>query len=271
MSGAVLVLGATGNTGSAVIDALGRSPEVRAASRHGHHRFDWADRTTWDDALDGADRIYLVAPVGDPDPMTAVGPFLERAVAAGVRRVVALSSSAVAFGDPGLGEVAAAVRDAFGEWEILRPSWFMQNFTGRHPIADSIRRTGEFVTAAGRGRLAFIDARDIGRTAAHLLTAAEARCEEHLLTGPEALTYDDAAAIVAAATGRAVRHRAVDHDRLVAVLVAAGYDAAFATVLTALDALVREGGQAVVTDTVERLTGTPPRRFADYLRAVQPV
>lgn len=269
----VLVLGATGNTGGAVVDALGGCPDVtvRTASRHGPPRFDWTDLTTWDDALHAADRMYLVAPVGDPDPMAVVGPFLERAAAAGVRRVVALSSSALAFGDPGLGEVAAAVRDTFEEWEILRPSWFMQNFTGRHPVADSIRDSGEFATAAGSGRLAFIDARDIGRTAAHLLTAREARCEEHLLTGPQSLTYDDAAAILSAVTGRAVRHRAVDHDRLVAVLVASGYDATFAAVLAALDALVRQGGQATVTDTVERLTGIPPRSFADYLRTVQPV
>ncbi|MGE2716741.1 NmrA family NAD(P)-binding protein [Mycolicibacterium litorale] len=269
MSGTVLVLGATGNTGSAVVEALRRSPglAVRAASRRGHLRFDWADRSTWNDVLDGVDRMYLVAPIGDPDPMAAVGPFLERAAAAGVRRVVSLSSSAVAFGDPGLGEVAAAVRDAFPEWEILRPSWFMQNFTGAHPVAESIRTTGEFVTATGTGRLPFIDARDIGRTAAHLLVAPEARCGEHLLTGPEALTYDEAAEIMSRVEGRAVRHRAVAPDRFVDFLVSSGYDAAFAAVLAALDSLVRDGGQAVVSDTVERLTGTPPRGFADYLRA----
>lgn len=276
MRGTVLVLGATGNTGSAAVDALRRLPEVsvRAASRGpaatgtDHRRFDWADPTTWRDALDGVDRLYLVAPVGHPTPMDVVGPFLDRAVAAGVRRVVTLSSSAVAFGDPGLGEIAAAVRDAFDEWEVLRPSWFMQNFTGAHPVADSIRDTGEFVTATGAGRLPFIDARDIGRVAAHLLAAPGAWCGEHLLTGPEALSYDDAAAIMSEVTGRTVRHRAVEPRQFTGFLIDSGYDATFAAVLTALDELVRGGTQATVSDTVERLTGTPPRAFADYLRAV---
>lgn len=270
MSGTVLVLGATGNTGSAVLAALQGCPgvAVRPASRQGRRRFDWADRATWHDVLDGVDRMYLIAPVGDPDPMSAVTPFLESALTAGVRRVVALSSSAVAFGDPGLGEMAAAVRETFPEWHILRPSWFMQNFTGAHPVAESIRATGEFVTATGSGRLPFIDARDIGRVAAHLLTTPMAPSGEHLLTGPEALTYDDAAAIMAEATGRAVRHRSVDPESFTGFLVEAGYDPGFAAVLAALDGLVRDGTQDVVTDTVEQLTGTVPRSFAAYLRAM---
>ncbi|WP_422746518.1 ergot alkaloid biosynthesis protein [Mycobacterium sp. WMMD1722] len=276
MSRAILVLGATGNTGSAVVDAPERFPDIAlrtatrrhtAPTRHEHRRFDWAAPATWAAAVEGMERMYLVAPVGDPDPMTTVGPFLEQAAEAGIERVVTLGSSAVATGDPGLGEIAAAVRDTFGEWEILRPSWYMQNFTGSHPVAESIRGTGEFVTATGIGRLPFIDARDIGRVAAHLLTASRARCAEHLLTGPEALTYDEAAAIVSAMTGRAVRHRAVARDRFVDALVGAGYDEAFADVLAALDILVRDGAQSVVSDTVERITGTPPRSFADYLTA----
>lgn len=276
MSGAVLVLGATGNTGGAVVDALRRFPgrPVRTATRkpngptgHDHRRFDWADPATWDDVLDGVERMYLVAPIGHPAPMTVVAPFLDRAVGAGVRRVVTLGSSAVALGDPGLGEMAAAVRDMFPEWEILRPSWFMQNFTGAHPVAESIRGTGEFMTATGTGRLPFIDARDIGRTAAHLLSATDARCGEHLLTGPEALTYDEAAAIMSEVTGRTVRHRAVEPDDFADYLVASGYDATFAAVLAALDVLVRDGTQSAVSDTVERLTGARPRGFAAYLRA----
>jgi hypothetical protein len=64
-----------------------------------------------------------------------------------------------------------------------------------------------------------------------------------------------------------VRHRAVDPGRLTDVLTASGYDPAFAAVLAALDGLVRDGTQAAITGTVERLTGTPPRSFREYLHA----
>lgn len=271
----VLVLGASGNTGSAVVDALAeyRGVRVRTATRATdgpadteHRRFDWSDPATYQHALEAVDRMYLVAPVGDPDPLRLVGPFLRQAVAMGVRRAVLLSSSAVADGDPGLGLVAAEVRKVLPEWEILRPSWFMQNFVGQHPLAESIRATGEFSTATGRGRIPFIDARDIGRCAARLLAAEQAGNAEHHLTGPQALSYDDAAAVMTTVTGRPVRHRAVDTGSYVEFLVASGYDEVFASALAALDDRIRDGKEAHVSDTVERLTGRPPVSFADYLR-----
>lgn len=276
MSPTILVLGATGTTGSVVVEELRRRPEltVRTATRAAspptgaeHHRFDWFDTTTWGPALDGVDRMYLVAPVGHPEPVAVVGPFVELAGQSGVTRAVVLSSSAVASGDPGLGMVDALVRTAFPEWDILRPAWFMQNFVGSHPLAESIRATGEFVTATGDGALPFIDARDIGRSAAVLLAAPHRLSGEHLLTGPAALSYDEAAATISAVTGRRVTHRAVAPEQYLEVLVAAGYDREFAAVLVALDGLVRDGAQARVTDTVRRLTGTPPRTFEAFLRA----
>jgi uncharacterized protein YbjT (DUF2867 family) len=274
MTGVVLVLGATGSTGSAVVDRLTASPDmaVRTATRATtgpmgaeHVRFDWFDPATHRRALEGVERIYLVAPVGDPEPIRVVGPFLEQAVAMGVNRVVMLSSSAVAPEDPGLGVVDAAVRKALPEWEILRPSWFMQNFVESHPIADSIRATGEFVTATGRGRLPFIDAADIGHCAARLLASAHAGNTEHKLTGPQAMSYDEAAAVMTTITGRPVRHRNVECERYVDFLVEAGYDTAFASALAALDDRIRDSKEAQVTDAVERLIGQPPSSFADYL------
>jgi uncharacterized protein YbjT (DUF2867 family) len=264
----VLVLGATGTTGSAVVEAVRElGLTVRTATRASVPRFDWYDPTTYRDVLDGVARIYLVAPVGDPDPIRTVQPFLDRALHLGVERVVMLSSSAVAPGDPGLGMVDAAVRKAFPEWEILRPSWFMQNFIGHHPVAESIRTSGEFITATGDGRLPFIDARDIGHCAARLLASPRAHNTDHRLTGPEALSYDDAAAVMTAVTGRTVRHRAVDADQYIRFLVDAGYGEAFASALAALDERIRTGEQAVVTDVVQRLTGQPPRSFQQFLRA----
>ncbi|MFD0474849.1 SDR family oxidoreductase [Nonomuraea thailandensis] len=130
----VLVIGATGTTGSRVAAFLReRGVPVRTAGRgQGTHvRFDWAERATHAPALRGVSAVYLVAPAGVADPVPLVEPFLEEAVRQGVRRVVQLSSSAVPEGAAGLGEVHRLVRTAMPEWAVLRPSWFMQNFTGR--------------------------------------------------------------------------------------------------------------------------------------------
>lgn len=270
----ILVLGATGNTGSAVVSFLqhNRAARVRTATRahqpptpSEHVYFDWSDKSTFPSAVDCIDRVYLVAPVGEADPARVVEPFLELALAAGTRRVVLLSSSAVAAGEPGLGMVDALVRDVCPEWEVLRPSWFMQNFTGNHPLAESIRNHAQFITATGSGRLPFIDAEDIGRAAAHLLMAPSSSNREHVLTGPQALSYDEAAVVLSNATGSKVDHVAVTVAEYTDRLVQAGYEPGFAAALAALDERIRKGEQEQVTDAVARLTGREPRSFVDFV------
>jgi uncharacterized protein YbjT (DUF2867 family) len=108
-----------------------------------------------------------------------------------VKRAVLQSGSPISSGDPGLGLVHAAIAEIFPEWAVLRPSWFMQNFSGKHVQAESVRARGELVSATGTGRVGFIGARDIARTAAAVLTADVAANRDAILTGPEALSYDE--------------------------------------------------------------------------------
>lgn len=268
----ILVLGATGNTGNALVQLLKASgTSLRTAARSelagspDHVRFVWDDRRTHGPAVAGVERLYLVAPVGAADPLPLVEPFLVEALAAGLQRVVLLSSSAVKPGDPGLGQIDALVRATAPEWATLRPSWFMQNFVGDHPLADGIRSRGEIVTATGDGRLSFVDARDIAATAAALLQADSIVSSEHLVTGPQALSYADAAALIGEFMGRPVRHVAVTEAALTQRLITAGYEAAFASALASLDADIRAGRQARVANTVRRLTGRLPCSLRDFL------
>ncbi|WP_444962374.1 NAD-dependent epimerase/dehydratase family protein [Nocardiopsis sp. M1B1] len=266
----VLVTGATGTTGSRVasrLDALG--PRVRAASRRAPARgggpsvrFDWYDPATFGEALRGVDRMYLVPPVDTTDPAAVMVPFLEQAVAAGVRRAVLLSSSAIPEGGPGAGAVHTLLPKLFDEWAVLRPSWFMQNFTGDNPHAVSIREEGLVMTATSRGRVGFIDADDIAAVAARALTDAEPPNTDLVLTGPEALSYDDIAATIARASGRPVRHLAVGRERMRDHLAAA-MPREYAAMLADLDLVIAQGAEDRVTPVVERITGLPPRSFAD--------
>jgi uncharacterized protein YbjT (DUF2867 family) len=267
----VLVLGATGTTGSRVAAFLARrGVAVRAATRTprvpGQVRFDWVDRETYAPALRGVSAVYLIAPLADPDPVTSVEPFLAEAARQGVRRVVQLSSSAVPEGGPGLGEVHRLVRATAPEWAVLRPSWFMQNFAGDLPLARDAR-DGEIVTATGAGRVAFVDAGDIAAVAGHALVDEAAHNTEHVLTGPEALSYADAAEVVSRRLGRPVRHRSVTAGELAERLAGHGVPAAYAALLAALDTDIAAGAEDRVTDTVERVTGRPARGFREFAEA----
>ncbi|MBX9391197.1 ergot alkaloid biosynthesis protein [Streptomonospora nanhaiensis] len=266
----VLVTGCTGNTGRPLVAALrARGADVRAAARRpgpGGVRLDWADARTHAPALAGARAVYLVPPPLTVDPMPLVGPFLEEAREAGVRRVVLLGSLAELPGVPGAAEVGRAVR-SFAEWAVLRPSGFMQNFTGAHPVAAGIRERGEIRSATGEGRLGWIDAADIAAVAAELLSAPEPVAGEYVLTGPEAFGYSEAAAVIAEVAGRPVRHTPAPVAEMVRRNVDAGMPEAFAAALAGVDSGIAAGREDRVTDTVHRLTGRPPRAFRDFARA----
>ncbi|MFJ4691793.1 NAD(P)H-binding protein [Streptomyces sp. NPDC088766] len=275
--GTVLVIGATGTTGSrtaAQLTAAGH--HVKAAGRRATPvadaepvAFDWYDPATHAAALDGIDRVYLVPPVGDPDPAAVMLPFLRRARAAGVRRAVLLSSSAVPEGGPAVGTVHRALPDLFEQWAVLRPSWFMQNFIGSHTHADSIRDEGVIRTATGSGRVAFVDAEDIAAVAVRALTDEQAPNTDLVLTGPEALGYDDIAAIITEVTGRPVTHRRLSCEQMRDRL-AAQMPAEFAAMLADLDRAIAQGAEDRVTDTVQRLTGRPPRTFRTLVEKETP-
>ncbi|MEV6579475.1 NAD(P)H-binding protein [Streptomyces sp. NPDC051582] len=265
---ATLVIGATGTTGSrtaAQLIAAGR--RVRAAGRSAAPlpgaepvRFDWYDPATHDEALAGADRVYLVPPVGDPDPAAVMLPFLERARAAGLRRAVLLGSSAIPAGGPAVGVVHQALPGLFEEWAVLRPSWFMQNFTGTHAHADSVRAEGVLRTAAGTGRVGFVDAEDIAAVAVRALTDDRAPNADLVLTGPETLSHDDVAAILTEVTGRPVVHHHLTYESMRDALAAA-VPPEFAAMLAGMDRAIAEGAEDRTTDTVRRLTGRPPLGF----------
>lgn len=268
MRAPVLVTGATGNTGSAVSRLLkAAAVEVRDASRRPGPegvRFDWNDPSTYAPTLRDAERMYLVAPIGEAEPAPIVQRLLEIGRSQGLRRAVLLSSSAVEPADTGLGALHRLVSDLVPEWAILQPSWFMQNLVGDHPVAHGLRN-GLLTTATGDGRIGFVDAEDIAAVATHCLLQDDAPNCSLVITGPEALSYADVCALVSELTGRQIRHVAVTAAERAAQIAATGVPKEFAAILAAMDDEISRGSEDRVTDTVTRLTGRSPFSMAEFL------
>jgi uncharacterized protein YbjT (DUF2867 family) len=247
---------------------------VRVAGRHPSGddpdavRFDWNDPTTHPAALRGMDRVFLVPPVNAVDPMPLVGPFLAEAQSLGVRRIVLLGSAIVLPNAPSALEMAERVRARPGG-VVLRASGFMQNFLSPHPVGERILRHGEIRTAAGEGGVGWIDARDIAAAASALLAdpgVDPGSRRDYLLTGPQALSYRDAAAVITARTGRPVGVVTIGTDEQAAAYRAAGMPAEFAAAIAAVEDGIRSGLQDQVSTAVLELTGRPPRTFAAFVQ-----
>lgn len=155
----ILLTGGTGKTGRRIASQLAAAcAAARVAARHpppGGVRFDWADPATFDLALSGTSSIYLVAPPGAVEPLAAMEPFLRRALSAGVRRYVLLSSSFLPEGGPLMGQVHAFLRDTAPEWTVLRPSWFMQTMDTAIAGGAENRVSPDVEAVTGRAPISF--------------------------------------------------------------------------------------------------------------------
>ncbi len=271
----ILILGGTGKTGRALGARLATARrEIRVASRSpgaepNAVRFDWNDVQTHGPALRNVDAVYLVAPLLVADPSQQMMEFVRRGLDAGVRRFVLLSSSAVEEGSSGLGEVHAGLSEEAPEWTVLRPSWFMENFFDpTHHHGQSIAKKGQIVSATGKGRMGFVAVDDISAVAFHALTDVHPHNTNHIITGPEALSYDDVAEIFTRIGGRTVQHLSVEPDTAEKYMINSGIPEPFASFLATLESeAIRNGREDRVTDTVLRVTGVPPTSLEAFLRA----
>ncbi|MFF6809516.1 NmrA family NAD(P)-binding protein [Streptomyces sp. NPDC012403] len=258
----LVVTGATGRTGSRVARAAGATGlTVRAASRA--TGFDWADRSTWADALRGADAAYLVHPadVGAPGTAEAVGELAGTAVGLGVRRLVLLSAR----GEDQALPTEEALRASGADWTVVRAAWFAQNFS-EGPLVEELRR-GELVFPAGEVAEPFVDVRDIAEVVVAAVTGGERYAGRTLsVTGPRLLTWGEAVAEIAAATGRPLTYRAVSARDYGEALPGLGVPAEEAAFLTELFGTLLDGRNASVEDGVRQALGREARDFSDFVR-----
>ena len=268
MTETILVTGATGKTGTALVDILNASTaQARTATRKPRARgdipFEWQDVSTHRAALDGVSAVYLVAPTDTTDHLATMRPFLERALECGVDRFVLLSASVLEEGGSLMGEVHAWLAASAPRWIVLRPTWFMQNFVTQH--LPGIVGDRAIYSATSDGRVPFIDVRDIAAVAAGALLDPDlANCRAPVLTGPEALTYADVAALISNVAGEPVQHVDLTIEELAARHRRVGMPADYATVLAELDNRIARGGEDCVSDEVSLALGRPPISFARF-------
>jgi uncharacterized protein YbjT (DUF2867 family) len=268
-----VVTGATGNIGSIVVERLlarGDRPRVFVRDE-AKARARWGDRVDFavGDLTDGAS---LAAALEGADTLLVVnsGPELDRhdrvaaqaAKSAGLARLVKLSSYDARKQDVGTGvwhaRGEAAIRESGITFVFVQPSGFMSNALY---WANAIRSAGVVQSATGQGKIPFIHPRDIAEVATRALTTAAHDGEALPLTGPEALSYGEMTARIAAAIGRPLRYEAISEEEARAQQAAWSTPAPLAEARLSIFRAIRAGRLAEVTDTVQRVLGRAPLGF----------
>jgi uncharacterized protein YbjT (DUF2867 family) len=274
----VLVVGATGTVGGALVHRLAREGyRVRAATRDPAAaaarqsqaaarfvEFDLERPGTFAPALCGVSRVFLIARPGDDDPDRVGVPLVDEMVRAGIRRVVNLSTmGAETREDFGLRRLERYLEASGLAFTHLRPNFFMQIFAGGPLLAD-IRTSGAIHVPAAQARLSFIDARDIAEVAAAALTSGRHEGCAYTLTGPEAIDHDAVAHAISTASGREVRYVAISEIEAHGALERAGLSVERADRLAGFYRMVRAGFCAPVSGDVESVLGRPATSFAQF-------
>ena len=259
----ILVLGGSGKTGRRISERLkGMGREVRLASRSTTPSFNWTRPDTWRATLSGIDAVYVSyqPDLAVPGAVAAIKTFCDLAAECGVRHVVLLSGR----GEEEAVEAENVVKRSGLDYTIVRASWFFQNFSETFML-DGIR-AGELVLPAGGVREPFIDAEDIADVAVAALTGPGHIDKIYEVTGPRLMTFAEAVAEIANASGREIRYTPVSVADYAALLASHEVPGDYIWLLTYLFTSVLDGRNESLTDGVRQALGRPPADFTDFAR-----
>jgi uncharacterized protein YbjT (DUF2867 family) len=281
MSNTILVTGATGNVGSQVVQQLitsGITPKVAVRSMNKAEslkkagaeliEMDLERPETILPALAGVDKVFLVSPFV-PNMVELTTKAIEAAKQANVQHIVKLSALA----QPGIAlskwheemenAIAPARTQGFASSNIsftfLRPNGFMQNFV--NAMADTIKADNAFYLNVGEGKVSFVDTRDIASVAVAALTTSGHEGQSYTITGSEALSYTQAAAILSQVLGRTINYVDVPDDAVRQGMQGAGMPDSIVNALLELYASYKVGLAAEISPTVEQITGKKTDKF----------
>ncbi len=277
----ILVTGATGQVGSAVIAALRAFDRivVRAAVRdvatatakwRGDARvqpvgFDFLDRASQDAALADCDSLFLLRP---PQLTGDFGDLIARARQHGVTHIVFLSVQGAEHNwfIPHH-KIERLLVSGGVPYTLLRPAYFMQNFTST--LHDELMRRHRIFLPAGSARFTIVDVDDIARVAARVLTqpGTQHHGQAYTLTSQTPLNFRQMAAQLTTGLGTPITYVSPGPWRFYRTLRRDGREPGLILVMLLLHMLPRFTGTPPVTRVVADLTGSAPIGFAQFVAA----
>lgn len=272
--GKILVIGATGNVGREVVKALlingqqvksaiGITPGPATLSPSETVPFDFADSSTWGEALKDVERVFLMRPPAISDVKKYLFPFIDTALKHGIKQIVFLSLQGVQFNPltPHY-KVERYLRRKKAPYTFLRPNFFMQNLMTFYK--DDICKHNEIYLPAGKGKTAFVDVRDIGAVAALVLSGKGHIGKAYTLSGAESLDYYDVAQIMSGTLGRDIVYMHPSQEQYADRLKSQGANEDFIKVQKMLYFVVRHNFSSSTASDIEKLLHRHPISFKQF-------
>jgi len=218
---------------------------------------------TIDAAMQDVSSVVLVSlaiPAQEPN-------VVDSGVGAGVKHVIKITSKASA--DSPIARRRAQTEIENGliasglGYTLLRNNAYMQNFL---MLAPAIANTSSFGTSTGDGRVGMIDAHDVAAVAAQIAASPAPHAgKTYWPTGPETLSYAEAAAVLSKVLGRQITFHRLTFEEQKQAMIDVGIPENIAHMSAQAVTLFAEGDSDWITDDVSTILGRQARTFEQFV------
>ena len=283
----ILVTGATGTIGSEVVKQLSSATpavnikagvhsaqnvkKVKDGDRVEVVVIDYNKLETLKEALSQVDKLFLLTP-DVPNAHELASNMVSEAKKAGIRHIVKQSVMGADL-EANVGtlrlhhQAEKIIEQSEIPFTFLRPNEFMQNFINFH--SPSIKNNNVFYLPLEDAKVSLVDVRDIAAVAVKSLT--EDRSDKHnnktyLITGPEALSYHQAAEILSNATGKKISYVNISEEEARGAMKEMGMSDWLINTISELHDYFRKGNASQVSSAVEEVTEKKPISFSQFAK-----
>jgi uncharacterized protein YbjT (DUF2867 family) len=226
-------------------------------------------------ALKGIDTLFLLTPT-HPKMLDFTSNLVDGANKCGVKHIVKLSHiRADPIDEPQINitrlhhQAERIIEESGITFTFLRPNFFMQNFVNFYLGKDQ----SSIYLPAGDGKVSFVDVRDIAAVAVQaLINNIDGRHngKAYTITGPEAISYGDAAGILSESIGRNISYVNISEDDARKAIIGMGMSDWHTNIVLELLKLSREGYLSDISHEVEEIIGKKPKSFSQFAKDYAP-
>jgi uncharacterized protein YbjT (DUF2867 family) len=285
MSETILVTGATGTVGSEVVKQLSRDAsnynikagihsienanKVQQYDRVKAVQIDYDKKEGLESVFKDVNKLFLLT---HPSPKTVEheSNLITEAKKSGINHIVKQS---IMLADLGADveamrlhrQTEKLIEESKIPYTFLRPNEFMQGFVNFQ--GTTIKSNNAFYLPAEDAKVSFVDVRDIAAVAVKALVDGDKYFNKtYMVTGPEALSYNQTAEILSNATGKKIDYVNISEKETREALKETGMNDWLISTILELYRIYRKGYASQVSSAVEEVTGRKATTFVEFAK-----
>ncbi len=276
MEGKILITAAAGNVGSEIVKALKKNnisfkaadiKDVRdvVGNDIDYVYYDLENPETYDDAYKDVKKMFLNRPPHMTEFKNSIFPAIDAAKEASIEHIVFLSMIGVNKRVPHYKIEKYLIKTGIN-YTFLRASFFMQNLINVH--GEIIRKEKDLLIPAGKGKISFVDIRDIAAVAVKVFrdTSGAFLNKTLNLSGCEALDFYEISDLMTKELGKKITYSNPKSKVFVNKMLTYGFPKDFVKVMKMIYFIVRLGKADQIYPDVEEILGKKPITMRQFIK-----